>query len=235
MCDAVYEWYVFMAPTRTVMTEPVPLLTSPPPENTDNGLTLMNCDALDGTWICAINGNSCDNDAVVFNINSQDMNQIALRPIDAQSSPLLLKPSSIINNASSSSDGNSTTTNTVTVTPSTSSDATAHFTTGQMAGVGAGVGVPLLLCLLGAIFVITRQRERLRAAEAYGKENELNPTGRGHSQMPYDSYSDPHKIRDTAAYYRPISPAPPVGHFRELVPVSEMEGASARAEMEVPK
>lgn len=222
------------------------------PENTDSGIPILNCDAILGTWVCGANGNSCDNDAVVFPIDTHAMNEIAIRPQDSSSSPTILGPSSVINNSSGTDNGTEIIT-TVTVAPSVTGMSAAQFSAGQMAGVGAGVGVPLLLCLLGALFVITRQRKRLRAAEAYGKENELKPTHHGQQQqhhqgqdaggyggqpMPfaggYGGGQD-YKPQNSAAYYRPISPSPPAGHFREVEPVVEMDGSRAQQELDVPK
>lgn len=223
----------------------------PRTENVDAGLTLINCNARLGTWICAINGHSCENDADLFPIDVNDMNQITLRPADSDSSALLLSPNSTLggnssspsdNDSGSGSGSDSTATVTVTAAPESSESTTseAQYTAGQMAGVGAGVGVPLLLALLGAIFIITRQRRRLQAAEAYGKENELKPTqhhgygggygGGGPQQqaMPYGNFAPG---QEPKAYYRPISGSPPQGHFREVEAVMEMDGEVVRQEL----
>lgn len=45
--------------------------------------------------------------------------------------------------------------------PTNNESSDAKFTAGQMAAVGAGVGVPLLLALLGAIYMIIGLRRRL--------------------------------------------------------------------------
>lgn len=192
----------------------------------------MNCNATLGTWICSVNGDSCDNEDAVFPIDINEMNQIAIRPHGSDSSSLILEPSSSIFNSTES--GNATTiVTTVTVSPTT--EPSGGFTSGQMAGVGAGVGVPLLLCLLGALFVIFRQRKRLRKAEAYGREHELRPTNYGQHADGYGHFAPEAKVQNAAPYYKPISHSPPAGHFREVEPVPEMDGEAHRQELEVPK
>lgn len=196
-----------------------------------------------GTWICATNGNSCTDAADVFPIDTTEMNQITARPA-GNGDPILLTPNATDASGPSTSAGdNGTATVTVTTLSSSTAASDAEFTSAQMAGVGAGVGVPLLLCLLGAIFVITRQRRRLRAAEAFAKENEAKATqpsvggGYGGQQqqapMAYGHFAPEQKMQNSgAAYYRPISPSPPAGHFREVEAVPEMDGGGRRPELE---
>ena len=58
--------------------------------------------------------------------------------------------------------------------PGITSSAMSGYSAGQMAGVGVGVGVPLLLALLGAMFVVSKQKRRLRSLESIGNPNSQN-------------------------------------------------------------
>ncbi|KAK5729363.1 hypothetical protein LTR17_011993 [Elasticomyces elasticus] len=90
------------------------------------------------------------------------------------SAALRISPSTTLTLAGSETSGQSTAgatqiapaqTQTVTVTSTASSIAVntpKHYTAGDLAGAAAGTGVPLLLGLLGTLFVIFRLRRDLR-------------------------------------------------------------------------
>ena len=124
----------------------------------------------------------------------------------------------------SSSDSAATQTGTV----GTSSGG-AKFTAGDMAGVGAGVGIPLLLALTGAVIIIVRQRKQLHSA------NTNHPPPRhNHAPMMQNGYGSSHyqgispqsagSAPYMQAYYKPGQPT-------RVRPVNELDGLAERQEL----
>ena len=93
---------------------------------------------------------------------------------------------------------------------------------GQMAAVGAGVGSPLLLALLGDIVVILRQRNQLRPSSSTSavKLHEKSDLSRAQSQSKSTSTETLHDIgQGSKAQGRLAASAhysTQQGHFREL-------------------
>ena len=121
--------------------------------------------------------------------------------------PLTVSPTSIITTS-----GNST----IVRTPTASSD--AQFTEGDLVGVGAGIGVPLLLGLVGAIFVIVNQRKKLRALRntALVEKQDIGPQSASYMQSPPPTRAQPQLWPYNGYNFTPIHQGGTQGHFREM-------------------
>ena len=125
-----------------------------------------------------------------------------------------------------------------------------------MAGVGAGIGVPLLLALLATLFIIYRQRKRLQTYPSEKSESSqaLHPQSQAHGPQQQGSYGapspawsqPPQQYQPTVAakyedpnsmqpFYRPGAAPAQQSHFREGVepgiPLGEMSGEGRRQEL----
>lgn len=152
--------------------------------------------------------------------------EIVLRPaqvtaLQTGSEALTISPSTTLSvvDAANRNEATATSTNctaTATETKLQSQNNTgAAFTAGQLAGTGAGIGVPLLLALLGAGVVIYRQHNQLKSLVPSKASVPAS-----HSQWD----------RSMGQYYQPVQQH---SNFAEHVP--EVSGADRRLEMDTAK
>nr|POE63330.1 hypothetical protein CFP56_04233 [Quercus suber] len=124
---------------------------------------------------------------------------------------------------------------------SSSSSSAAKFTAAQLAGTGVGVGVPLLLALMGTMFVIYRQNKRLSALSApdamahvknrrYETPDLLSmhspPPAAPRQSVPFSGYAS-NAPRHGQPHYQPV---PQGGRFVEQM--KEMDTSQQRVEMD---
>lgn len=183
----------------------------------------MICDGNHRLFTCG-NSSDCDNKTRTFIMSGGD--EFVLRPtqvagLQLGSGALALSPTT---NLTINTTANSVTAN--------SSSSGPTFTAGQMTTVGAGVGVPLLLALLGAGLVIGRQNKRIRSMTAAPLSAPLTVI-QGHKDhgaqsqpIPYGAYSQGPQ-QAAAPYYRPVQP---YENLQE--PVRAMGDSSQRLEMD---
>ena len=126
-----------------------------------------------------------------------------VQPLQSTTGVLTLAPTGVLRAEDSGGSGSGGSGNgggsTVTVTASPNSD--AEYTSGQMAGVGVGVGIPLLLTLLGAIFIIFRQRKQLRPQRRSPSSEQLQHLQP--AQSPGPAYSPPSNYSQPPASTQP--------------------------------
>lgn len=140
----------------------------------DAGISLFPCSIWGEIFSCTWGDCSLN-----FPINGG--NGVALRPSQVSKLGLpgaLVSATDVLDVASVTATGAKGTTSPSSSSSSSSSSASvvsnddgAKYTAGEMAGVGAGVGAPLLLALMGALFLLWRERQvgkkRQQAATAY--------------------------------------------------------------------
>jgi hypothetical protein len=127
---------------------------------------------------------------------------------------------------------------TITADSSSTSDI---FTIGQVVGVGAGIGAPLLACLIAATIVIVRQRKRLEnlrsTSTAEKVDRESTTSAYTHlipQQMHQQVQSPPFQSPQFNGYQAYQVPPPMHGHFRE-VQLNELDAVATPQELDQPK
>ncbi|KAK3723621.1 hypothetical protein LTR37_001502 [Vermiconidia calcicola] len=196
--------------------------------STDVGIALQPCSqtSLESTFVCGLSNSDCIDDHNVFAVS--DATNIVLRGLQVaalqggKQQALTISPTTSLHDSSSGSEPANSTFQTVTATPS-AVRTDAKFTTAQMAGVGAGVGIPLLLALLAAIFIILKQRREMRPLRSTQSAEKLN----AYPMQP--NYTVAAKHSD-GGYYRPMSDGVQHGHFREMDPVTKLNEMDTRTE-----
>ncbi|KAF2169784.1 hypothetical protein M409DRAFT_52285 [Zasmidium cellare ATCC 36951] len=125
--------------------------------NTGGGYAIMAC--TNTTFTCRFNPDKCSVTSSVFTM--KDMDTIVLKS-DQLTSAMELAG---VDTGSSSTDSDSTSSTsvpvvTVTATGAASPDSAKGYTSGQMAGVGAGVGVPLLLAIGALSWLLILEKKK---------------------------------------------------------------------------
>lgn len=127
------------------------------------GVTLMPCNAWGRVFSCTW-GNCSKEDLFSVNGGSAIMlrdHQVASLGLPAAitvGATDVLRSVASTNSAGCASNGNSTTN--TTEASSIGDSTSAQYTAGDMAAMGAGIGIPLALALAGIIFLLARQRRR---------------------------------------------------------------------------
>lgn len=217
-------------------------------------MPLQPCDPFTNMFACGLNTTSClDNSNTFKFIGGTDIilrdDQVTGQTVAVEISPTMTSTALGSASTTSGSSNGSGRTTTVTVTSTAGgSAATAkqatnkasinanQYSAADVAGAAAGAGVPLLLALVGAVFVIMSQRKKLRRAEA-GYEK---PQSDGYQRTPSSAHAAPFggpyevKPGTVSPSYAPVmqqSPPPAHGHFREMVPM-EMGVERERQELD---
>ncbi|KAK5112849.1 hypothetical protein LTR85_011076 [Meristemomyces frigidus] len=207
-------------------------------DNPSGGMPLQPCDPGTMVFSCGANTTNCVDSVNTFVLaGGVDLilrGSMVAELQDGQSVALELSPSATLSAEQSTNTSGAASTITVTAAANTTSSTTTNdanqYTAADVAGAAVGAGVPLLLGLAGAFFIIIHQRKKLREAEVGTQSHESvhSPPG-----IPYAG-----GYTDAKPYYAPLpqqqaSSPPQQGHFREMmVPVAEIDTQRERQELD---
>ena len=167
-----------------------------------SGELIQPCSPSQNTFVCGLYNDSCSS-GDSFTMNGAGA--ITLRPSQVPSSSnstggMTISPMTVLD-----TDAANPSTSNLDTDPNS-----ATFTAIELAGVGLGVGLPLLAGILAAILVILQQRRRLEALETKGSKSESRETSMEYAQPQL-------QVPSSHASYEAHGLPPPVhGHFREM-------------------
>ncbi|KAK4631543.1 hypothetical protein CLAFUW4_02486 [Fulvia fulva] len=159
--------------------------------NNASGIALLPCSPFGNVFSCQ--WGSCDTSFPVKGTSAAILRDAQVKPLGSTAA-IALSATDILSAASA----------TGTASNSTSSQSTAtrnpnvKYTSGDMAAVGAGIGVPLLTALLGAIFLLPKkprlhkEESQPLAPESHLGVQQTYPSGQYDHNNSYTSYGSRH-------------------------------------------
>lgn len=171
------------------------------------GAPLQPCNGDQGLFACGTSNSDCINDENTFTITGG--NAILLHQ-SGKTEPLTVAPTSTLAAAAVASNSGPVST--------LNKAKNAQFTEGDMIGVGAGVGVPLLLALIGTICVICNQRQKLHALRLtrLAEKADSDYSTPAHVQSPAPIQPQPQHSPYYPSYnFQPVPQGGPQSYFRE--------------------
>ena len=139
--------------------------------NPSLGIEIRVCNLFNQSFYCSeYTGQSCNESASVFTMT--DANTFLFN--NTADAVVTLSPYDVLNASTSSSRTLPTEAcGSARGAAGTTMSSAIRYTVGDMAGVGAGIGIPLLLALLATGYIILRQRRNLKGSEVKQQHSTL--------------------------------------------------------------
>lgn len=221
--------------------------------NPSGGGPLISCSVFEHQFACGGNSSACSNNANVFTLHGGDAFVLRSSQVtnssDGSSQALSVGPDTVLTLAAgtAATSSSSASTTAAAAAPSVSetsadnnkdtSSSHGKFSAGAVAGAALGTGIPLLLALLGALFVIFRQRRQIKNLGQQEK-SVASHSPQSHTPSPGQAQVSPQYQQQP--YYAPSSSVgsphynnPPPA-FQEAPPSEvnhEMAGDAMRSEL----